>query len=195
VIPAIGDVFDPSTWGSHLADADAVISVASGNLAEDGPKLFKAVESAAKTLRPQGAPKLVFVATSGMWVYGDNRKTFRTEASPLDFDKMPLVAKWRPGLEQLVVKSDVVNGIVVRSSMCYGRAGSLWAMLFSQADKGEISWMGSPGGAYATVHVDDLAELYLLTVEKVRTCVPMLTVPTHFSVESSRSGPHHQRQQ
>lgn len=166
MIPAIGDIFDPSTWGTHLSDADAVISVASGKLAEDGMKLLKTIESAAKTFRAPGAPKLVFIGTSGMWVYGDNRKTIRTEASPLDFDKMPVVAKWRPGLEQEIVKSEVLNGIVIRSSMCYGRAGSLWGMLFSQVEKGEISWMGTPGGAYAMVHVDDLAELYLLAAEK-----------------------------
>ena len=80
---------------------------------------------------------------------------------------MPLVAKWRPGNEQETLASQVLDSIIIRSCMCYGRAGSLWAMLFSQADKGEISWMGTRGGSYATIHVDDLAELYRLAVEKV----------------------------
>ncbi|KIM24909.1 hypothetical protein M408DRAFT_228418 [Serendipita vermifera MAFF 305830] len=165
IIPAVGDIFDPATWSAHLVDADAVISLASGN-PEDRRTIFKAIESTAATVRLPGTPKLVFIATSGTWVYGDDRSAIRTESSPLEISKMPLVARWRPAIDKEMVESTILDCIIVRCCMCYGRAGSLWAMLFSQAEKGEISWMGTPGGSYATIHVDDLAELFLLVVEK-----------------------------
>jgi len=167
VIPAVGDIFDPATWSSHIPDADAVISAASSNIASEGNRLFKAVESAAASLRVPGTPKLVWFFTSGTWVHGDDRRALRSDGAPLDSTKMPTIAKWLPALEQEYILSEVVHGVVVRPSMCYGRSGSLWRGLFEQAEKGEISWPGNPGGAYATIHVDDLAELFLLAVEKV----------------------------
>lgn len=143
------------------------ISVASSNIATEGNRLFKAIETAASSLRAPGVPKLNWFFASGTWVHGDDRKTLRSDGAPLDVNKMPKIASWLPALEQEFISSSIVNGIIIRPSMCYGRSGSLWTGLFEQAGTGQISWPGTPGGAYATIHIDDLAELFLLAVEKV----------------------------
>lgn len=166
IIPVVGDIFDPATWASHIPDADAVISVASSNIATEGNRLFKAIETTAASLRSPGTPKLTWIFASGTWIHGDNRSVIRSDGAPLDVNRMPKVASWLPALEQEFISSQVVNGIVIRPAMCYGRSGSLWAGLFEQVESGRLSWPGTPGGAYATVHIDDLAEVFLLAVEK-----------------------------
>jgi nucleoside-diphosphate-sugar epimerase len=119
-----------------------------------------AVVEAAKKLRPAGAPKLSFIYTSGVWVYGDNRKDIISDTTPVEHP-LELVA-WRPAEEQATLTNTVINGIVVRPAILYGRSGSLFEILFRQAtiDK-KISWPGTPGGKFALIHADDLADLYV----------------------------------
>lgn len=119
-----------------------------------------AVVKAAERLRPAGAPKLTFIYTSGVWVYGDNRKDIISDTTPVQ-TPLELVA-WRPAEEQATLTNTVINGIVVRPALLYGRSGSLFEILFRQAkiDK-KISWPGSPGGKFALIHADDLADLYV----------------------------------
>ena len=62
----------------------------------------------------------------------------------------------------------VVDGIVLRPSIVYGRSGSITGKLFAKAQPGqELQWPGTPGGHWATVHVDDLVKLYVLLGEAV----------------------------
>lgn len=58
-----GDGMDSSTWTKLAATMDVVIDAADHML---GGKIFSGVLDAAKT-RPQGAPKLTYIYTSGIW--------------------------------------------------------------------------------------------------------------------------------
>ncbi|GJE96821.1 NAD(P)-binding protein [Phanerochaete sordida] len=168
IIPVIGETSDPSTWLPLVASLDAVIDAVGGSadiktLSED---MLNAVTSAAQTLRPAHAPKLTYIYTSGTWVHGDDRHTVKTDTSPLSAPAA-LVA-WRPAQEQRVVSSAVLNGVVVRPALLYGRGGSLLAPLFARAAQGAVRWFGTPEDRYALVHADDLAELYRLAAEKAQ---------------------------
>lgn len=145
-----------------------------GNISKNGRILFNAVSEVASKPenRVPGIPKLAYIYSSGTWIHGENRSLHRSDGAPLP--NPPMAIAWRPALEQDIIKSDVLRGIVLRPSLCYGRGGSLFAFLFSQGGNGQISWFGQPGGGYALIHIDDLAEAYLLAVEKVRTQVPRL---------------------
>ncbi|KAG8814700.1 hypothetical protein FRC17_001001, partial [Serendipita sp. 399] len=165
IIPLIGDGENSSEWKKHIADADVVIDCTAG-MDTAGPALFKAVESTASSIRRTnvGTPKLAYIYCSGIWVHGDNRTEFVFESGSTD--SAPAATAFRPELEWTVVTSEIVRGIVIRPGICYGRAGSLIGLLFSQADSGAISWFGTPGGSWTLVHVDDLAECFLLATEK-----------------------------
>jgi nucleoside-diphosphate-sugar epimerase len=69
-------------------------------------------------------------------------------------------------VEQLIVRSTAVNGIVVRPALLYGRAASILAALFEKAAQGRVVWPGTPGGRYALIHPDDLSDLYVRLAEK-----------------------------
>ena len=72
------------------------------------------------------------------------------------------------------MRSESLNGIVVRPALLYGRSGSLLAPLFKSAYEGNVAWYGRPGGRYAMIHQDDLADLILKAAEKsylVKGCI------------------------
>ncbi|CAG8732823.1 1479_t:CDS:2 [Acaulospora colombiana] len=164
IMRANEDIFDPSLWSEHLADTDVVIDCTAGDIWVSAKKLFNAVETAAASVRAPGVPKLAYIYTSGTWVHGDDRNIFRSDSSPLP-NPASIVA-WRPAFEQEVIASTAVRGIVIRPSCCYGRSGGLFGFLYSQGESGQLSWFSKPGAFNATVHVDDVAEFFLLAAEK-----------------------------
>ncbi|KAG8852224.1 hypothetical protein FRB91_006775 [Serendipita sp. 411] len=163
IIPLVGDADSTDEWKDHLKDADVVIDCAAG-METSGPANLKAVETLTATVRKPGTPKLAYIYTSGIWVHGSDRTQFTFESGSTE--TVPTAVAWRPQLEQDVVNSQILRGIVIRSGTCYGRAGSLIGLLFSQGDNKSISWFGTAGGSYTLIHVDDLAECFLLAAEK-----------------------------
>ena len=127
--------------------------------------LLSSISTAAKDLRLSSAPRLTYIYTSGTWVHGENRKDIVTDTTPCT---NPIkFAAWRLDQEQLVVTDPNLNGIVIRPSLLYGRSGSLFAPLFKSASEGnKVAWYGTPGGQYALIHTDDLADLYVRASEK-----------------------------
>ncbi|KAJ6531005.1 hypothetical protein DFH09DRAFT_1183876 [Mycena vulgaris] len=148
-----------------IATVDVVIEAVSGaDLNAIGRSTFERTVKAAKQHRHHGAPLLTYIYTSGIWVHGDNRAEVVTDTSPIP--RPAELVTWRPAVEQLVAHSTEVHGIVVRPGLVYGRTGSITGMLFKAASEGKVIWPGTPGGRYAAVHADDLAEFYVLAAER-----------------------------
>lgn len=132
-------------------NADAIIHCAY----ENGDKEKIAVDSLIK-IRPK-----TLVYTSGVWVYGNQTQTV-DETSPLD----PLkIAAWRPLVEQKVL-SGPHRSIVIRPGHVYGYDKGLIGMIFESAAKGELEIAGDGENHWSMVHLDDLARIYVLAVEK-----------------------------
>ncbi|KAF8175187.1 hypothetical protein K438DRAFT_1979765 [Mycena galopus ATCC 62051] len=146
IIPLLGDV-ESDVWLPLITTLDVIIESVMGadltTVNAVGHSTFQRASKAAQELRAEGATLLTYIYTSGIW----------------------LVA-WRPAFEQRIARSTDVNGIVVRPSLVYGRKASLFAPLFDTAREGRVVWPGTPGGHYATIHADDLAELYLLVAQR-----------------------------
>jgi len=170
IIPIIGEVDNPAGWVDIVKNLDAVLECVGGSADIKGVSevVLQAVSKAAKELRPQGSPKLTYIYTSGGWVHGDNRNEFVTDTTPI---RLPneLVA-WRPAREQEVINDVNLNGIVIRPCLLYGRSGSLLARFFQSASEGDVWYPGQPGGRFAVIHTDDLADLYVKAVEKAAIC-------------------------
>ena len=176
---------------SLVKDLDVVIDAVGGttNIEEQSQLILDAASAAASRFRPSNAPKLTYIYTSGTWVHGDDRHNVKVDTSPIT-SPIELVA-WRPDQEQRVIHSKILNGVVIRPSLLYGKSGSLFASLFERASQGTVSWPGTPGGRLATVHTDDLAELYLLVTERAPTLGGLVfdasnsfSEPTDFLLES-----------
>lgn len=117
---------------------------------ESGDKEMVAVNALLK-LKPK-----IFVYTSGVWVYGNTKHADETTPpAPLS------IAQYRLPVEEKVLQH---NGIIIRPAHVYGYDRGLFAMIFETA-----TIVGNGENHWSIVHVEDLAALYVLAVEKKLT--------------------------
>ena len=158
-----GDLLKPETIAAPAGKADGVIHTANTNDATS-PRIDAAVVSATlKTLEGSGK---VFIYTSGVWVLGSTGNNVADENTPVN--PTPLVAH-RPAIEQEVLgyKGRGVRTIVIRPAVVYGR-GKGMPTAFTQCarETGAARFVGDGQSRWAFVDVDDLAQLYVLALEK-----------------------------
>ena len=84
-----------------------------------------------------------------------------------------------------------LNGIVIRPSILYGRSGSNTADIFAEAERAskegaDLIWAGAPGGRWALIHVDDLADLFVRAAESVSSILYRHITSTAYIISYSR---------
>ncbi|WP_336697741.1 NAD-dependent epimerase/dehydratase family protein [Curtobacterium sp. USHLN213] len=150
---AIGDLADAAWLREHLADSDGAIHLA--HLVGEPYAVFAdtVLQAYAGTTKP-------FIATSGVWMWGDN--TDIKETDPL---LPPAIVADRPAIEQTILDGDN-RSVIIHASVVYGNGGGLvGALVGSRTDEGAVHLIGDGTQHWATVHVDDLADLYVLALE------------------------------
>lgn len=159
----LGDLLKPETLAVAAHAAEGVIHTANTNDANSPQVDAAAVRAMLKALEGSGKP---FVYTSGVWVLGSTGDKVADEQTPLH--PTPLVAH-RPAVEQEVLgsKGRGVRAIVIRPALVYGRCGSIPKMLSQSArETGAARYVGDGENRWPFVEVDDLAQLYVLALEK-----------------------------
>jgi nucleoside-diphosphate-sugar epimerase len=160
ITPVRGDFSDPKSVGSAARSADGVISLATTyNPAIDGPAIDAILEALAGSNKP-------FIYTSGIWSHGDTGGKVVDETSP---PKPAELVKWRQAVEDRVLGGAKrgIRTVVIRPAIVYGRGGGIPAGFVESARKeGAARFVGTGENRWPFVHVDDLAELYLLALEK-----------------------------
>lgn len=154
--PLLGDLTDTDWLTDQVRAADAAVHAAS-----PGDETTVAVDTSvaqAVTTAFAGTGK-AYVHTGGIWSYGTNPAI--TEDSPLD---PPELTAWRPGVEKIVLAGDGLRGQVVAPAVVYGHGAGLPTLLAGP----EVDLIGDGAQHWTTVHVDDLAELYLLALDHGR---------------------------
>jgi nucleoside-diphosphate-sugar epimerase len=142
-------------------DIDAVLHVASptGDWAADRA----AVDVILDRLRGTGKP---FVYTSGVWVLGATGPEGVDESAPTS----PLdIVSGRPEIERAVLSAatDAVATTVIRPGIVHGWGGGITSMMVGWArERGVGVYVGDEPPVWPMVHVDDLADLYLLAITK-----------------------------
>jgi nucleoside-diphosphate-sugar epimerase len=158
-----GDLAHPESIARAAREAGGVIHAASTGQADAPETDRRTVEAILTALAGTGKP---FVHTSGVWVLGNTGEQVADEESPLD--PTPLVA-WRPAVEQQVLTAarQGVRSVVIRPAIVYGRGGGLVRMLVQSArERGAARYPGTGENRWPLVHVDDLANLYRLALER-----------------------------
>lgn len=155
----VGDLFDPIWFGERLGEVDGAIHTASGSDEHDATMNDAVIDAVLATYA--GTPK-PFVLTGGVWTYGSSADL--TETSPYD---PPEVTAWRVEREQRLLASDV-KASVVQPGIVYGDGQGIVAALLGgpRTEHDELVLIGSGDQHWATVHVDDLADLYVLVLEQ-----------------------------
>jgi len=146
-----GDLRNTDVLESAARQSDAVIHLAM-EMSAEAPALDKGVVDA---VLAAGKP---FVYTSGIWVMGNTGGHAVDETSPVN--PTPLVA-WRPAHENRVLAA---GGVVIRPAMVYGRGGGIVGGFVRAGETGPVQIVGTGENRWPFVHVDDLADLYVLAL-------------------------------
>jgi nucleoside-diphosphate-sugar epimerase len=159
--PVEGDLRKPDALAAAVAAADGVIHTANTNADDAGQADRVAVAAMLGALAGSGGGSgKPFVYTSGVWVLGDTGGGVSDEESSTA-GALPMVA-WRAEVEKMVLAAAEggVRSVVLRPGIVYGRGGGIPAMLAA----GKLPLVGDGTQHWTTVHVDDLADLYLLAL-------------------------------
>ncbi|HTJ34461.1 MAG TPA: NAD-dependent epimerase/dehydratase family protein [Dactylosporangium sp.] len=155
---AVGDLFDPSWTAERFAAADGVVHTAATGDARNPEFDRSVVRAAVQALAGTGKP---YVHTSGIWVYGDNADI--TEDSPF---APPGITAWRAEVERAVLDADLVATIVT-PGVVYGHGGGIPAGVIAPRDEaGRVRLVGDGSQHWTTIHVEDVAALYVTVVER-----------------------------
>ena len=155
------DLTDQETITTVARTADAAIHMATTNDANASASDRAAVDAILKALAGSGKP---FIYTSGVWVLGETGAAPADESTPA---ASPLaIVAWRPAHEQSVLSAQGLKGMVLRPGIVYGRGGGIPAMWVAAAREGSVRYVGTGSQQWTTVHVEDLAELYVKALSK-----------------------------
>jgi nucleoside-diphosphate-sugar epimerase len=159
VLSAPGDLRDTASIARGAREADAAIHLAMEHSADTAELDRAAVNAMLEEYRLTGR---TLIYTSGVWVLGDTGGVEADEETPLR--PAPLVA-WRPAVEQLVLHAQGPRGIVIRPAMVYGRGGGFVGDFARQArERRAVRIVGNGENRWPFVHVEDLADLYVLAL-------------------------------
>ncbi|MEV0199312.1 NAD-dependent epimerase/dehydratase family protein [Nonomuraea sp. NPDC050691] len=157
-----GDLTDPSSLSAAVtADIDAVVNLATPT--GDAEADAAAVAALTEPLRGTGR---AFVYTSGVWVLGATGPEPAGEDTPTN--PIPIVG-YRPAIERQVIDAAAqgVRSVVIRPGIVHGRGGGIPALLVDLARKhGAPRYVGEDAVRWPMVHVDDLADLFVVALER-----------------------------
>ena len=159
-----GELLNQGSMESAARFCDAVIHTASHNDVHSKKTDLATVQAVLRALEGTNKP---FVYTSAVWVLGATGDTMADEDSPVN----PLrLVEWRCEIEQLVLdgKNRGARTIVIRPGVVYGRGQGIPAMFVRKPARFDaiIHYVGDGNTRWPVVHVEDLAELYILAMEK-----------------------------
>ncbi|MEV6929851.1 NAD-dependent epimerase/dehydratase family protein [Dactylosporangium sp. NPDC051485] len=166
---AVGDLFDVAWAAERFAAGDAVVHLAATGDAE-GARFDRAIASAAA--QALGGTDKPYVHTSGVWIWGSNPDI--TEESPL---APPALTAWRLEVEAAVLDSGL-NATILAPGIVYGHGGGIPAGVLAPArdEAGRVRLVGDGTQHWTPVHVDDVAALYRLVVERGEALGRLLAV-------------------
>jgi nucleoside-diphosphate-sugar epimerase len=171
--PLRGDLNDTDVLTEAARDADGVIhnafDMSTGDFAASNAIDAKAVDAFLAGLEGSDKP---FVYTSGTGVLGDTGGSVYDEETPIAPSELPAVQalQQRIVIERKVLGAAGVRGIVLRPPNVYGRGDGravFWMVRAAAQNLGAVPYGAQAAdNKWAFVHVEDLADLFVLAIEK-----------------------------
>ena len=155
----IGDLSDTELVTRLALESDGVI-----HLASPGDASSRDIDDAVVTAvfaGLEGSNKR-YVHTGGVWVWGDN-----PDITEDDEQHPPAITAWRGEIEKRVLEAQGVSTTLIAPAVVFGHGGGI-ATIFTAIGEGPdatVHLVGDGSQHWTTVHVDDLAELYVLALD------------------------------
>jgi nucleoside-diphosphate-sugar epimerase len=154
------DLYDRADVVKVLRDTDGAVHTASPGDATSADLDAAVAGAAIEAFDGTGKP---FAPIGGLWVYGSNSAISEDSA----FNAPPLVA-WKEAIEDRVLGTTGMRGIVPMASVAYGDSGGAipGLLLRSPRDPDDnLIMLGSGAQHWSTVHVADLAAFFRRALE------------------------------
>lgn len=124
---------------------------------------LSSVTAMLKGLGESGKP---FIITGGTGAYRDTGNSIVDEDTPIKAS--PMIAGLAKS-EASVLGSKSVRGMAIRPGIVFGRGGGpVSQVLATSKTNGKVEMNGSGNNALSLVHVEDVADLYVLMLEKAK---------------------------
>lgn len=153
----VGDLTDPAALRAAITpDIDVVVNAAtpSGSWSSD----LQAIDALVTALTGRA---LVYL--SGVWVLGTTAEPADESAPTQPID----IVAGRTQVEERVLTAAGVRGVVIRPGIVHGAGGGIPGMMVDWARRAGVGrHVGEAGVRWPMVHVDDLADLVVLAVER-----------------------------
>jgi len=158
-----GDLREPSAWISCCDQVDGVVHAAAAWGDQMAEFDRRAVEAILQRLQMSELEK-AFVYTGGCWLYGETGDVVATESSK--FKPLESFA-WSIDTIDKVLSTNNIRGMVIHPAMVYDRDGGVFEHIFEDVKQlGYVRVVKGEGVRWPLIHRADLAELYLLMLEK-----------------------------
>jgi nucleoside-diphosphate-sugar epimerase len=159
-VPVRGDLTDPAVLREAARAADGVIHLG----VHPGPGTPDIDLSAALAMLDGLDGRGAYVHTGGLWVYGDTDGVVDEDAP----QRPPRITAWRRANEQRVLAAAEQGGrpVLVMPGLVHGHGQGLVETFFTAPARaaGAVPQIGDGANHWAVVHVDDIAELYVLAL-------------------------------
>jgi nucleoside-diphosphate-sugar epimerase len=155
--PVVGDVTDVDWFAEQLATVDAAIHAATPGDATSAEFDARIVDGVLAAFTGTAKP---YLHTSGVWLWGSNAHI--SEDAPLD---PPALTRWRVPIENRVLGADLVASIPVPGIVYSGRRGLPGLLATPTEPDAVVRLIGDGSQHWTSVHVDDLAQLYVRVLE------------------------------
>jgi nucleoside-diphosphate-sugar epimerase len=160
-IPVHGSLSDLDVLRRAAEHADAVVHAAVdySMTAEANATELAAVAALVAGAASDRQAKPVILTSSGL-VYGSTADEDATEDTPLSAVSAQPV---KVAAEEIVGAAAGVSSIVIRPGLVYGRGGSglVTGLIGAAASSGSATYVDAGDNGWSSVHVDDLAALYV----------------------------------
>lgn len=161
--PIAGNIASPEQWAESLPVLDAVIHAACDFTTEMDPIDRRQLDVLLRSLARQPRESR-FIYTGGCWLFGATGDVTVTEETP--FCPLPAFAWMVPHLQRILEASEV-DGIVIHPAMVYIAGGGVFDRFARDAvARDAIRVVGSEQVRWPLVHSEDLANLYVLALER-----------------------------
>jgi nucleoside-diphosphate-sugar epimerase len=162
-VPIAGDIGTPEQWIGALPTLEAVIQLAcdfDSAMCEVEGRLLDALlpHLVAEPKKPR------FIYTGGCWLFGATGDDVATEETP--FRPLPAFAWMVPHLQR-VLDTYGIDPIIIHPAMVYEPSGGVFRRFIDDAKgRDAIRIVGGEGVRWPLVHREDLANLYVLVLER-----------------------------
>jgi nucleoside-diphosphate-sugar epimerase len=161
--PVAGNIASPEQWATRLPKVDAVIHAACDFNSDMGAIDARLLDVLLSALAAQ-LTKPRFIYTGGCWLFGATGDEVATEQTP--FCPLPAFAWMVPQLRRIFGATEV-DGIVIHPAMVFTAGGGVFARFARDAVEREaVRLVHSEEVRWPLVHSEDLAELYILALER-----------------------------